>query len=83
MADLQVGTMALRDPDRMFDIRTVRRHIRAGRVSREKFQKFLESRPDVTENIMEPEEGGDTNDGYDERQPPTASAAQDGTQTPS
>ena len=76
--------MALRDPDRMFDIRTVRRHIRAGRVSREKFQQFLESRPDVTENIMEPEEGGDLNDGFDER--PTgaaATAAQDGTQTPS
>lgn len=58
--------MALRDPNRMFDVRTVKRNIRSGRTTREQYQEFLSGQPDVADNIMEPDEGGDA-DGYDEK----------------
>jgi len=52
------------NPDRMFDKRVVRRNIQAGRVSREDYNAFLETLPDVNDNIRAKGEGGD-DDGYD------------------
>ena len=60
--------MALRDPNRFFDLRTFSRHIRSGRISREQYQEFVKALPDVAENIMDPNEGGDPNDGFENRQ---------------
>ena len=58
--------MALTDPNRFFDVRTVRRHIKAGRVEQNDYQGFVEGLPDVSDKIMDPAEGGD-DDGYDNR----------------
>ncbi|MCB9752083.1 MAG: hypothetical protein H6713_19130 [Myxococcales bacterium] len=57
--------MALRDKHRFFDIRTVRRHIRSGRVTKEQHREFLSTLRDVAENIMDPSEGGDSTDGFE------------------
>ena len=53
------------DPNRMHDIRTVNRHLRAGRTSKEMFEAFLSALPDAQENIKDPQDGGDP-DGFDD-----------------
>jgi hypothetical protein len=58
--------MAIRDPLRNFDLRTVRRHLRAGRVSQSDYDTFLRGLPDSTPKIRGREDGGDE-DGYDAR----------------
>lgn len=58
--------MAIREPERYFDQRTIRRHIKRGHVSEDDYQRFVETLPDVSENIMDKEEGGD-DDGFEER----------------
>ncbi len=63
--------MALRDKNRFFDLRTFSRHIRSGRITREQYQEFVKALPDVAENIMDPEEGGDASDGYETLQDET------------
>ena len=59
------------DPNRMHDIRTVNRHIRAGRTSKETFEGFLSALPDAQENIKDPQDGGDP-DGFDDMDDATA-----------
>ena len=58
--------MALRDPERYLDRRTFRRHLKRGNVTEADYQKHLAELPDLTENIMPKEEGGD-DDGYEQR----------------
>lgn len=58
--------MALRDPVRMFDLRTHDRHLRAGRVNDGDMNAHLEELPDAADNIRDPEDGGD-DDGFDRR----------------
>lgn len=48
--------MATRDSDSLFDLRTVKRNIRAGRLSRTVYAEFLESLPDMADNVLAPEE---------------------------
>ena len=55
----------------MHDIRTVNRHIRAGRTSKETFEGFLSALPDAQENIKDPQDGGDP-DGFDDMDDATA-----------
>ena len=43
----------------MHDIRTVKRHIRAGRTSPDALSTFLSALPDAEANIRPAEEGGD------------------------
>ena len=59
------------DPNRMHDIRTVNRHLRAGRTSKEMFEAFLSALPDAQENIKDPQDGGDP-DGFDDMDDATA-----------
>ncbi|EDM79771.1 hypothetical protein PPSIR1_31768 [Plesiocystis pacifica SIR-1] len=58
--------MAIRDPERFFDNRTVRRHIKRGHVSEADYDSFVQTLPDASENIKDKEEGGD-DDGYEAR----------------
>ncbi len=58
--------MPTQDPNRMHDIRTVKRHIRAGRTSPDALSTFLSALPDAEANIRPAEEGGDA-DGFDEQ----------------
>ena len=37
--------------ERLFDLRTIRRNIRAGNVTKEKYDEYLRSLPDMAENI--------------------------------
>ncbi|MGB1698827.1 MAG: hypothetical protein ACPHRO_02655, partial [Nannocystaceae bacterium] len=57
--------MPTQDPNRMHDIRTVKRHIRAGRTSPDALSAFLAALPDAEANIRPADEGGDA-DGFDE-----------------
>jgi hypothetical protein len=67
--------MAIRDPERYFDRRTVKRHIKRGHVSDQEFKSFVAELPDVSDQIMDKEEGGD-DDGFEARfsSPPQAEA---------
>ncbi|MCA9684621.1 MAG: hypothetical protein KC431_04155 [Myxococcales bacterium] len=56
--------MAIREPERYYDRRTIKRHIKRGHVSETDYQRFIETLPDVTENIMPYDDGGDE-DGYE------------------
>ena len=58
--------MALRDPERYLDRRTYRRHLKRGNVTEADYHSYLAELPDVVENIMPKEEGGD-DDGYEQR----------------
>ena len=58
--------MPTQDQNRMHDIRTVKRHIRAGRTSPDALSEFLSALPDSEANIRPAEEGGDA-DGFDEQ----------------
>jgi hypothetical protein len=58
--------MATRDPERYFDRRTLKRHLKRGLVSEADINQFLESLPDVTDKIKPRDEGGD-DDGFDGR----------------
>lgn len=40
-----------RQSERLFDLRTIRRSIRAGNVTKEKYDEYLRSLPDMAENI--------------------------------
>lgn len=51
--------MATRDSDNLFDLRTVKRNIRASRLSRTAYAEFLESLPDMADNVMAPDERED------------------------
>lgn len=70
--------MALRDPERYLDRRTFRRHLKRGNVTEADYQKHLAELPDLTENIMPKEEGGD-DDGYEQR---VVQKAQEGAEAP-
>jgi hypothetical protein len=57
--------MAVRNPERYFDHRTVKRHIRRGHVSQSDYQAFLDALPDVTDKIRPRDDGGDDDDDDD------------------
>ena len=67
--------MAIRDPERFFDQRTVKRHLKRGHVSDADYDRFIESLPDSSENIKPREEGGD-DDGYEATSTGDAGAAE-------
>ncbi len=71
-------SMAVRDPERYFDLRTVNRYLKNGTVTRTDYDEYLTKLEDVSEKIMERSAGGD-DDGYE-----AAAAAQgeQGEQTP-
>jgi hypothetical protein len=58
--------MAVRNPERYFDHRTVKRHIRRGHVSQTDYQAFLDALPDVTDKIRPRDDGGDDDDDDDD-----------------
>ena len=37
--------------ERLFDLRTIRRNIRAGNIAKEKYDEYLRSLPDMADNI--------------------------------
>lgn len=43
--------VAPRQPERLFDLRTVRRNIRSGLVSKERYEEWLKTLPDVADNV--------------------------------
>ncbi len=57
--------MSLQDPSRLFDVRTVQRHIKAGRTSEDALAAHLAALPDVSDKIRDRDEGGDE-DGWEE-----------------
>ncbi|RMG99522.1 MAG: hypothetical protein D6705_03070 [Deltaproteobacteria bacterium] len=48
--------MATPDTIRLFDVRTVHRHIREGRVTEEAYRAYLAELPDVSDKVRPPEE---------------------------
>jgi hypothetical protein len=40
-----------RQLERLFDLRTIRRNIRSGLLTKERYEEYLRSLPDVTENL--------------------------------
>ncbi len=56
--------MAQWEHARLFDQRTVQRHIRAGMTSDDDYERHLSELPDVSAKIRPKDEGGD-NDGFD------------------
>ncbi len=65
--------MATRDPERYFDRRTIKRHLKRGVVSETDFGRYLETLPDVSDKIKPRDEGGD-DDGFDGRGRPKSAA---------
>ncbi len=59
--------MAIHDPLRPFDKRTVRRYLSSGRLEQQVWDEHLSALPDASTKIMERDEGGD-DDGFEERQ---------------
>jgi hypothetical protein len=57
--------MAVRNPERFFDNRTVKRHIRRGHVSQAEYDTFVNALPDVTDKIR-PRDEVDDEDDYDD-----------------
>lgn len=57
--------MAVRNPERFFDNRTVKRHIRRGHVSQAEYDTFVNALPDVTDKIR-PRDEDDDDDDYDD-----------------
>ena len=51
--------MAIRDPERFFDRRTIKRHLKRGHASEEEYSSYIETLPDVSDNITPRDEGGD------------------------
>ena len=43
--------VAPRQSERLFDLRTVRRNIRSGLVSKERYEEWLKTLPDVADNV--------------------------------
>lgn len=43
--------VAPRQPERLFDLRTVRRNIRSGLVTKERYEEWLKTLPDVADNV--------------------------------
>ena len=59
------------DKDRLFDKRTVRRNIANGRVEKDDYQHYLQALPDLRQQVMARDEGGD-NDGFEQRFEPSS-----------
>ena len=58
--------MAIRDPERYFDRRTYKRHLKRGHASDADYSSYLSSLPDVSDNVKQPQDGGD-DDGFEAR----------------
>jgi hypothetical protein len=43
-----------RQQERLFDLRTIRRNIRSGLMTKDRYEEYLRSLPDMTENIAPP-----------------------------
>ena len=68
--------MAIFDRERYLDRRTYKRHIKRGTLTEAQYKQYVADLPDMTDNIMDKEEGGD-DDGYEAR---VEAAAQEGQQ---
>jgi hypothetical protein len=55
-----------RDPERYFDRRTIKRHLKRGLVSDTDYDRYVAGLPDVSDKIKARDEGGD-DDGFDGR----------------
>jgi hypothetical protein len=58
--------MAIRDPERYFDRRTYKRHLKRGHASESDYSAYLQSLPDMSDNLKQPQDGGD-DDGFEAR----------------
>lgn len=58
--------MAIRDPERYFDRRTFKRHLKRGNATEADHRHYLASLPDLADNVKAPTEGGD-DDGFEAR----------------
>ena len=58
--------MATRDPERYFDQRTIKRHLKRGVVTEADYRRHVEGLPDVSDKVRPRDEGGD-DDGFDGR----------------
>ena len=65
--------MATRDPERYFDRRTIKRHLKRGVVAEGDFERYLAGLVDVSDKIKPRDEGGD-DDGFDGRGRPKAAS---------
>ncbi|MFO7567541.1 MAG: hypothetical protein R6X02_33160 [Enhygromyxa sp.] len=55
-----------RDPERYFDRRTIKRHLKRGVVAEGEYERYVTGLPDVSDKIKPRDEGGD-DDGFDGR----------------
>lgn len=69
--------MAIRDPERYFDRRTYKRHLKRGHASDAEYQTYLSSLPDLSDSIKSPQDGGD-DDGFEARAQAKARRGQGG-----
>jgi hypothetical protein len=58
--------MASRDPERYFDQRTIKRHLKRGVVTEADYRRHVDNLPDVSDKVRPRDEGGDE-DGYEGR----------------
>jgi hypothetical protein len=58
--------MAIRDPERYFDRRTFKRHLKRGNATEADHRHYLASLPDLADQVKSPQEGGD-DDGFEAR----------------
>jgi hypothetical protein len=58
--------MAIRDPERYFDRRTLKRHLKRGNATEADHQHYLATLPDLADNVKSPQDGGD-DDGFEAR----------------
>jgi hypothetical protein len=58
--------MAIRDPERYFDRRTLKRHLKRGNATEADHQSYLASLPDLADSVKSPQDGGD-DDGFEAR----------------
>jgi hypothetical protein len=58
--------MAIRDPERYFDRRTLKRHLKRGNVTEADHSHYLATLPDLADSVKSPQEGGD-DDGFEAR----------------
>jgi hypothetical protein len=58
--------MAIRDPERYFDRRTLKRHLKRGNATEADHQHYLATLPDLADSVKSPQDGGD-DDGFEAR----------------
>jgi hypothetical protein len=58
--------MAIRDPERYFDRRTLKRHLKRGNATEADHQSYLATLPDLADSVKSATDGGD-DDGFEAR----------------